>query len=136
MRDLPLFKSAHRRKKSIKDVRLKVDLTKKRHTLLVKANECVKNIPKVKLCYADINCRLKVKWEVSGTSDSFFRSLDQLKSIIEDDEKIYAVSDMRISTKIHVSVLLLASKFLCLQINFIIGIRILVIKLQLPSYKF
>ena len=76
---------AYRGKKSIKDVRVKVDLTKKRHTLLVKANESVKNIPKVKFCYADINCRLKVKWEVSGTSDSFFSSLDQLKSIIEDD---------------------------------------------------
>ena len=44
----------YRGKKSIKDVRLKVDLTKKRHTLLVKANEYVKNIPKVKFCYTDI----------------------------------------------------------------------------------
>ena len=74
----------HRRKKSIKDVR--VDLTKKRHILLVKANGYVKNVPKVKFCYVDINCHLKVKWEVGGTSDSFFSSLDQLKAIIEDDE--------------------------------------------------
>ena len=64
---------------------MKVDLTKKRLTIFVKANEYVKNIPKVKFYYADINCRLKVKWEVSGTSDSFFSSLDQLKSIIKDD---------------------------------------------------
>ena len=78
--------SAYRGKKSIKDVRVKVDLTKKRHTLLVKANECAINIPKVKFCYADINCRFKVKWEVSCTSDSFFSSLDQLKSSIENDE--------------------------------------------------
>ena len=76
----------YRGTKSIKDVRLKVDLTKKRLTLLVKANEYVKSIPKVKFCYADINCRLKIKWEVSGTSDPFFSSLDQLKLIIEDDE--------------------------------------------------
>ena len=48
------------RKKSIKDVRLKVDLVKKGHTLLLKANEYVKNILKVKFCYADINYRLKV----------------------------------------------------------------------------
>ena len=73
-------------KKSIKDIRVKVDLTKKRYTLFVKANEYVKNIRKIKFCYADINCRLKVKWEVTGTSDSFFSSFDQLKSIIEDDE--------------------------------------------------
>ena len=61
----------YRGKKSIKDVRIKVDLTKKRHTILVKANEYVKNIPKVKFCYADISCRLKVKCEVSDTSESF-----------------------------------------------------------------
>ena len=35
----------YRGKKSMKDVRLKVDLTKKGHALLVKANEYVKNIP-------------------------------------------------------------------------------------------
>ena len=75
-----------RQKKSIKDVRLKVDLTKTRHILLTKANEHVKNIPKVKFCCADINCSLKVKWEVSETSDSFFSSLDQLKLIVENDE--------------------------------------------------
>ena len=38
----------YRWKKSIKDFRLKVDLTKKRHTFLIKATEYVKNIPKVK----------------------------------------------------------------------------------------
>ena len=37
----------YRGKKSIKDVRVRVDLTKKRHTLLVKANEYVKNIPRL-----------------------------------------------------------------------------------------
>ena len=73
----------YRGKKSIKGVRTKVDLTKKRYTLFVKANEHVKSISKVKSCYADINFRLKVKWEVSGTSDSFFSSLDQLRLITE-----------------------------------------------------
>ena len=76
----------YRGKKVIKDVRLKVDLTKKVHTFLLKANEYIKNIPKVKFCYGDINCRLKVRWEVTRTSDSFFSLLDQLKLIIEDDE--------------------------------------------------
>ena len=75
----------YRGKKSIRDVRLKVDLTKK-DTLLVKANEYVKNIPKVKFYYADSNFSLEVKWEVRGTSDSFFSSMNQLKLIIEDDQ--------------------------------------------------
>ena len=61
-----------------------------RHNLFVKANEYVKNIPKDKFCYAETDCRLKVKWEVSGTSDCSVSSLDQfhdqLKLIIEDDE--------------------------------------------------
>ena len=81
-----VYRGKNKRINSIKDVRRKVGLTKKRHTLLVKAKEYVKNIPKVKFCYADINCHLKVKWEVSGTSVSFFSSLDHLKLIIEDDE--------------------------------------------------
>ena len=57
-------------------------IRKKRHTLLAKANGYVKNMPKVKFCYADINCCLKVKWKVSGTTEFFFSSLDRLKSII------------------------------------------------------
>ena len=43
---------------------------------------------------------------------------------------------MHISTKICVSVLLIISELLCLQVNFIISIGILVIKLQLSSSKF
>ena len=43
---------------------------------------------------------------------------------------------MHISTKICVSVLLITSELLCLQVNFIISIGILVIKLQLSSSKF
>ena len=43
---------------------------------------------------------------------------------------------MHVSIKSSVSVLLLASELLCLQINFIINIRISVIKLQFSSYKF
>ena len=43
---------------------------------------------------------------------------------------------MHISTKICVSVLLLASELLCLQINFVVSTGISVVKLQLSSYKF
>ena len=43
---------------------------------------------------------------------------------------------MHISFKICASVLLLASELLCIQINFIINIGILVIKLKVSFYKF
>ena len=43
---------------------------------------------------------------------------------------------MHVTIKSSVSVLLLASELLCLQINFIINIRISFIKLQFSSYKF
>ena len=59
----------------------------------------MKIITKFKLCCVDINCHLKVEWEVSGTSDSFLSSLHQLKLIVEDDEEIYAISEMHISAK-------------------------------------
>ena len=54
----------YRAKKNMKNnVRVKLDLTKKRYNLLVLANTFVANINinLVKFCYADINCRPKIK---------------------------------------------------------------------------
>ena len=57
----------YRTKKNMKcPVRVKIDLTKKRHNLLVSANKYISNIDSVKFCYADINCRLKIKWEAES----------------------------------------------------------------------
>ena len=61
-------------------VRVKIDLTKKRHNLLVSANTYVSNIDSVKFCYADINRRLKIKWEDESINDTIFYSLAELKS--------------------------------------------------------
>ena len=48
-------------KKNMKSpVRVKIDLTKKRHNLLVSANKYVSNIDSVKLCYADVNIFLSL----------------------------------------------------------------------------
>ena len=49
------------KKKMIKNVRMKVDLTKKRFTHLLSANEYVRNTILVKFCSADINCSFKIE---------------------------------------------------------------------------
>ena len=77
----------YRAKKNLKnDVRVKLDLTKKRYDLLMSANNHVANIDKIKFCYADINCRLKVKWSDDSLNDEFFHSLNELKEMVSDDQ--------------------------------------------------
>ena len=50
--------NAYRQKKNLDDgVTAHVDLTKKRHSLLRKANDLVRKRDEVLFCYADINCR-------------------------------------------------------------------------------
>ena len=73
-------------------VRVKIDLTKKRHNLLVSANKYVSNIDSVKFCYADINCRLKIKWEDESMNDTFFHSLTEMKSHVNSDENYLHMS--------------------------------------------
>ena len=67
------------------NVRIKVDLTKKRFTLLSSANEYVRTTRLVKFCYADINCRLKIKWSDEICEDTFFKNMEDLKCLIEED---------------------------------------------------
>ena len=61
-------------------VLIRLDLTGRRHSTLKQARELVKGMVDVKFVYADINCRLKVKF-VDGR-DLFFKDLDMLKSIL------------------------------------------------------
>ena len=76
-----------RGKKNMKcPVRGKIDLTNKWHNLLVFANKYVSNTDSVKFCYADINCRLKIKWEDVSINDTFFCSLVELKCHLNADE--------------------------------------------------
>ena len=64
---------AYRQKKNLDDgVTAHVDLTKKRHSLLRKANDLVIKRDEVLLCYADINCRLKLKWPEQSKQNKFF----------------------------------------------------------------
>ena len=74
---------AYRKKKNLDDgVTAHIDLTKKRHSLLRKANDLVRNRDEVLFCYADINCWLKLKWADQSKKGKFFSSLDELNEIL------------------------------------------------------
>ena len=63
-------------------VKVRIDLTKSRHSLLTEANKFIADDSQVKFCYADINCRLKIKWANERFDDSFFSSMDELKEML------------------------------------------------------
>ena len=76
---------AYRHKKDLDDgATAHVDLTKKRHSLLRKVNDLVRNRDEVLFCFADINCRLKLKWADQSKQDKFFLSLDELNEILDE----------------------------------------------------
>ena len=73
----------YRAKKKMKaGVRVKLDLAKSRYALLTDANKVVKQNPDIKFCYADINCRLKIRWVHASIDDDFFSSMDELQKIL------------------------------------------------------
>ena len=63
--------------------RVKVDLTKSRYDLLKKTNDHVKEVHSIEFCYADVNCRLKVKFNDENQKDIFFSSFDDLRDIVD-----------------------------------------------------
>ena len=66
-------------KKNMKDnIKVHVDLTKERHSLLKSANNLVKDVGRILFCYADINCRLKIKWK-----DNVLTLIDDFKDHLE-----------------------------------------------------
>ena len=64
---------------------MKLDLTKSRFNLLKKANDHVKEIPAISFCYADVNCRLRVKFHDAKQKDIFFSTFDELRDIVDSD---------------------------------------------------
>ena len=64
-------------------VRTELDLTKSRYDLLKRANDHVEEVHPIKLCYADINCRLEVKFNDKNQKDNFFPSFDDLRDILD-----------------------------------------------------
>ena len=76
---------AYRQKKNLDDgVTAHIDLTKKRHLLLRKVNDLLRNRDEVIFGYADINCRLKLKWADKSKQDKFFSYLDEVNEILGD----------------------------------------------------
>ena len=68
------FRARHKIKSGVK---VKVDLTKERYNLLKRANAYVKNISSTVFCYADVNCRLKVR--LSDDNHKFFNNFEELE---------------------------------------------------------
>ena len=63
---------------------MKLDLTKKRYEVLRKAREIVEEIDNISFVYADINCRLKVRFR--DNSELFFeKKLIELYDLIEKE---------------------------------------------------
>ena len=65
----------------LKDVRVKLDLTKKRHNILKSARSIADENQDVNYVFADFNCRLKVVFN-DGTCESF-KDISELNELIE-----------------------------------------------------
>ena len=72
-----------RHRSKLKGVKVRLDLTKSRYDLLNNANNHVKEIPTIRLCYVDVNCRLQVKFTGEDQDDVFFSSMDELRDITD-----------------------------------------------------
>ena len=71
----------YRTKKKLKErVKVKLDLTKSRFALLKKAD-----VPTINLCYADVNCCVKVKFNNESQEDQFFSSFHDLCDTVDTE---------------------------------------------------
>ena len=73
--------SIYRDRNILKDVRVKLDLTKKRYNILKSARSIADGKQDVNSVFADVNCRLKVVFK-DGTSE-FFKDISELNELIE-----------------------------------------------------
>ena len=67
-------------RKALNDRKIFIDLTKRRFSLLKKANEKVKDIPNIDFVFSDINCSLCAK--LNNGDFRYFNSESELDSII------------------------------------------------------
>ena len=72
----------YRNRKCLKDVRIKLDLTKRRYRILTDAIELAKEHPNLDCVFPDVNCRLKVVFK--DITSNFFNDTDNLKSMINN----------------------------------------------------
>ena len=83
---LHLDTGLYRARKNLKSgFKVKLDITKSRFNLLKKANNHAKKIPAINFCYADVNCRIRVKFYDARQKDIFFATFDQLRDIVDSE---------------------------------------------------
>ena len=73
--------SIYRNRNIFKDVRVKLDLTKRRYNILKSARSIADEKQDVNYVFADVNCRLKVVFK-DGTSE-FLKNILELNEVIE-----------------------------------------------------
>ena len=74
----------YRKRKTLKGKSVHLDLTKSRLKLLNDAKNLISNRSDITFCYADINCRCKVRY--SDGKELFFESISDLEDILDDNE--------------------------------------------------
>ena len=63
---------------------VRLDLIKQRYDILKAGNEYIKSIcHTAKFCYADINCRMEIKW--GDNSKEFSGSFQDLKDLVDEN---------------------------------------------------
>ena len=75
----------YRARKNFKSAKVKFDLTKSRSDLLKRANNHVMEMPAINCCYADVNCRLRVKFHDEKQKVIFFSTFEDLYDIVDSE---------------------------------------------------
>ena len=70
-------------KKIRNNVKIHLDLTERRHVVLLEVNHLVKGNSDAKFCFVGIRCRLKFKWEYELRPDKRFFSLKDLEGKLQ-----------------------------------------------------
>ena len=77
----------YRKRKSLKEgVTVKLDLTKSKYETLKEAREVIDKVKVVKFVYADINCRLKVRFK--DNTEKFFETVNDLNEAIAEFQRL------------------------------------------------
>ena len=74
----------YRKRKTLKGKSVHLDSTKSRLKLLNDAKNLISSRSDIAFCYADINCRCKVRY--SDGKELFFESISDLEDILDDNE--------------------------------------------------
>ena len=73
----------YRSKKDIKQkkgYKIRLGLTKRRYLMLSEANKLASDNQNANFCYADVNCRLKIRW--NDNQEDFFDTLEDLRDLL------------------------------------------------------